>query len=1397
MMRLVRTYRPFGQPNPLAKIWPHTYYPLAFAALIVLLPNFVKGQCYELICNQNVPLKLGNDCTGSVNPYFMISNNWSCQGPMDMEYYDAWGTPIGEIVDESYLGQTLEVHVTHNWTGLTCWGTVEVVDVKKPIIDFDHVTLNCSEDPSVTSVGEPMATDNCSGSVTLSHQDSVIDFGCGYTGFAGYFDPSNWEICLPNTGDGGVDVTGAPGQVLVEGADSSPQASSPLQVTRFKIEIPTEGFVSFDWSSTGGPNFGNEGFYLTINNWCIQITNDSVQGGSYTTGLLQPGDILSFEQMSNGDAASVNTVLSNFHFHTAAWKVIHRTWAATDASGNTRYETQVVTLNRATLSQVQFPPDRDGISAPMLDCGGAANLSETGLPFVDEDGDLTTTDDQFDLQSGDCMLSYLFEDQVIMTCEGSELIIRKWTVVDDCSSQILEHTQLIKLFDVTAPTVVCPPGQVISTDDFGCFSTLTLPQATATDDCSSTIDITPHWNYGTGFGPFDDVAIGTYVVTYEATDACGNTGACTTTVLVEDAIEPTVVCDGQTIASLDSDGQAIVFADAVDDGSYDWCCIANYEIKLESAPVTEYAPTLPVSCDDLGAPLMVTLKVTDCYGNFNTCNVDLIVKDNYDPVILPPADVTVDCSTDLSDLSIFGDASAFDNCEMTLAEEVDESATGCGEATLTRTWTATDPSGNSVTASQTITLANLTPWNETGDLIAWPPDYQTNECNPALEPWDLPLPYSGPILGGQTGCESVAVSHEDEIFWVAEPACFKIFRTWKIIDWCQFSTNTPGSPGIWEHTQVIEVIDEVAPVFIDPPSQVFAQGNADCTGNVILPLPELDDCSEHMAITASGDLGTGFSFADVPSGTYSMTYTAEDGCGNFASHTFTVSVGDDTPPSAVCVPGVTVALGIDGEIDVMASTFDSGSYDDCSSNFLFCYSPNPDDEISTFTCDDTGQNNVTLFVIDEGGNMSTCQTFLVVLENPDICDPLQPDVNISGLIQTPDGQEVGEAMVSLFGTPSAPVMTSTGGDFSFGNLPSGNDYEITPEKNTNFLNGVTAFDLVKINDHILGIEPFTTAWQIIAADANGSESITTADLVAVQQLILHVTSEFPNGTPSWTFVSADHLFPNWQEPWGYPSSMLMPGLTNDYLDAHFTAVKVGDVTGNANPLALAGNPKSLVHNQILDERSGGDFILRVAENYFEAGDELEIKVRGEEMAAWQGTFEFNAEVLEFQGIRKAEDTGNKLAFGKNSAADGTLTAVHHGNMATEFMLRFRARKSGQLSQTLHMSDTRTPAAAFNSEGQAMAMKLVFEKGESTALSASVFPNPFSSQATLQFNLPETGETNIFLFDATGRLLQKVAAPFPKGENTVVLRKEELNTEGLILYQIESGGEWVFGKIMVE
>ena len=110
------------------------------------------------------------------------------------------------------------------------------------------------------------------------------------------------------------------------------------------------------------------------------------------------------------------------------------------------------------------------------------------------------------------------------------------------------------------------------------------------------------------------------------------------------------------------------------------------------------------------------------------------------------------------------------------------------------------------------------------------------------------------------------------------------------------------------------------------------------------------------------------------------------------------------------------------------------------------------------------------------------------------------------------------------------MVTSTDGMFSFENLPLGGDYTVTPYLNTNPLNGVTTFDLIKISQHILNVAPLDNPYKLIAADANRSNSVTTLDLIQIRKLILNIITEFPSNT-SWRFVDADHVFTDLTNPW--------------------------------------------------------------------------------------------------------------------------------------------------------------------------------------------------------------------------------------------------------------------------
>ncbi|WP_242206064.1 T9SS type A sorting domain-containing protein [Aestuariivivens insulae] len=64
---------------------------------------------------------------------------------------------------------------------------------------------------------------------------------------------------------------------------------------------------------------------------------------------------------------------------------------------------------------------------------------------------------------------------------------------------------------------------------------------------------------------------------------------------------------------------------------------------------------------------------------------------------------------------------------------------------------------------------------------------------------------------------------------------------------------------------------------------------------------------------------------------------------------------------------------------------DDGSYDLCSSNLIFAFSP------SSFNSSNLGPNTVTMFVADENGNSDTC-TATITVEEALATDDINPEL---------------------------------------------------------------------------------------------------------------------------------------------------------------------------------------------------------------------------------------------------------------------------------------------------------------------------------------------------------------------------------------------------------------------
>lgn len=189
--------------------------------------------------------------------------------------------------------------------------------------------------------------------------------------------------------------------------------------------------------------------------------------------------------------------------------------------------------------------------------------------------------------------------------------------------------------------------------------------------------------------------------------------------------------------------------------------------------------------------------------------------------------------------------------------------------------------------------------------------------------------------------------------------------------------------------------------------------------------------------------------------------------------------------------------------------------------------------------------------------------------NPETLDMLIPSassgVSISGNIQFM-GNSVSNVQAILSGGIDETVISDGNGDYLFEDLLEGSDYNLAFSKNSGVSNGVSTFDIVLIQKHILGITPLTDPYLLIASDINDSGSVSTLDIVFMQKVILGLDNTFPNNE-SWRFIPADFVFDNPLDPFSsnFPEGFGYINLNSDMIDQDLIAIKVGDINGNADP----------------------------------------------------------------------------------------------------------------------------------------------------------------------------------------------------------------------------------------
>ncbi|GAB5398657.1 MAG: hypothetical protein Aureis2KO_02420 [Aureisphaera sp.] len=490
---------------------------------------------------------------------------------------------------------------------------------------------------------------------------------------------------------------------------------------------------------------------------------------------------------------------------------------------------------------------------------------------------------------------------------------------------------------------------------------------------------------------------GPNTVILTVTDGGGNTDSCMATVTVTDMMSPTVNCQDATI-TLDATGNATLLTSQVDNGSSDNCGSVFFALSQ-----TDF------TCADLG-PQMVTLTVTDSFGNSDSCMATITVLELTEPVQANCQDITVTLGPTGSvtiipeDLDDPSNPSTGNSSCNTLSFSASQTTFDCDDVfnpLPDRELLLTGVIGDTATtgrprAIELYAIKDIA----VGDLGL----YGLGSANP-IEGNSVPLEYTFPnntsVIAAGT---HLTITHDQTSFtsFFGVPADYVATNE---------AANIDGNDvvSLFYNGNPIDTFGDINAVEIEPDTELgrldqwaytngwaYRINNTEQNGGVF----DFDDGT--WAYSSPGALGTlttnpplptppappisglGFpinTFVFTPFGVQSpltVTLTVDDGNGNTSSCSANVTVLDNIAPT-FSVMNITKTLNSMGSAFVVADElYTAPAVDNCNGGQVLRYRVEP----SQFSCEDilTNPNPVEVTAIDIYGN-TTSQTAFVTVED--------------------------------------------------------------------------------------------------------------------------------------------------------------------------------------------------------------------------------------------------------------------------------------------------------------------------------------------------------------------------------------------------------------------------------
>lgn len=411
--------------------------------------------------------------------------------------------------------------------------------------------------------------------------------------------------------------------------------------------------------------------------------------------------------------------------------------------------------------------------------------------------------------------------------------------------------------------------------------------------------------------------------------------------------------------------------------------------------------------------------------------------------------------------------------------------------------------------------------------------------------------------------------------------------------------------------------------------------------------------------------------------------------------------------------------------------------------------------------------------------------------------PLQ---TVSGNIFTEAEQPVKDVKVMLVGYASDEDSTDTPGHYQLSGVHPFRPYTITASKQhgTNYANGITSLDLAIIQRHILKTETLSSPYKLIAADVDLSESITTADIIDLQDVVLGNTDCLAKNK-HWTFIPESFVFTDPTHPYPYDTALVydtMPSRTGH----SFIGIKLGDVNDTWDPARGRRQQKQI------------KFFVEQHQTLTEGTFTVPVKVADfKNVSSFQFTLEWDKDILAFESAQGEGLPG--VVFGEKYTEDGQLTVLWYNlqggssslsDKQSAFTVTFRTKGNLGDRSPVSLSSARTPLLAYDDANGAMVAEAVagsveinpvlgVESDPAKPTSYKLYqnePNPFTDEVKFRFALPQRSKVVLRVTNATGQTLFKTEKTFEQGTHVILWEgkndQEVAVNSGVYFVQLAAG-----------